>query len=519
MSGQLGDPPAGAAPVPGGGMTLDGSAASSGGLGLAGTEVIASSLRKQKEGKSVQQRWCSLLNDEAEGPRFVYKKTKEDKKVKGILALRGAWITVPEGTSLAFQSASLLRTHKTPQRHARACPLSRADRAFVSATLCRAVSPAVGANAKGRAKRFDFQCPSKELREQWMAAFAGIPGLNMPVTDDELCGLDYDTLEKEDDELETNLVTMASNLGVDQLLGKTQDDMRAYFAALRRQMNDHPFHNWKHVCDVTQMVYTLLRESGIASLLSPLQLVAVFLAAPAHDLDHRGRSNAIELAEGTDIAVKYPGAPLETHHATLALETTASTGLMSELGEESSTVVNECIRRCIMATDMGHHKDIMEEFQASESELLGASHTAADFFSNGEKGMLLLGMLLKASDISNPARPIEVADKWNALVYEEFYAEGDADAAAGRAVNPLHDRANNNIAKSTVGFIGAHLWYHDVVAGNLPTIDSSMRGWPREGWACRYCYPLTVRLTVCGCVLSVCITYRVCCGACVCRAA
>ena len=44
MSGQLGDPPAGAAPVPGGGMTLDGSAASSGGLGLAGTEVIASEL-------------------------------------------------------------------------------------------------------------------------------------------------------------------------------------------------------------------------------------------------------------------------------------------------------------------------------------------------------------------------------------------------------------------------------------------------------------------------------------------
>ena len=80
--------------------------------------------------------------------------------------------------------------------------------------------------------------------------------------------------------------------------------------------------------------------------------------------------------------------------------------------------------------------------------------TAADFFSDGEKGMLLLGMLLKACDISNPGRPTDVSDKWNTLIYEEFYAEGDIDAAAGRKVNPLHDRANNDIAKSTIGFIG-----------------------------------------------------------------
>lgn len=39
-------------------------------------------------------------------------------------------------------------------------------------------------------------------------------------------------------------------------------------------------------------------------------------------------------------------------------------------------------------------------------------------------------------------------------VYDEFYAEGDADKAAGRPVNPLHDRATNNIPESQVGFIG-----------------------------------------------------------------
>ena len=240
-------------------------------------------------------------------------------------------------------------------------------------------------------------------------------------------------------------------------LGRSQsaEELQAYFAAIRAQMRDCPFHGWKHVCDVTQMMYTILRSTGLASLLSPLQLVAAFLAAPAHDLDHRGRSNVIELAEGTDIALKYPDAPLETHHATLAVETIESCGLMSALDDESAALVKEEIRRCIMATDMGHHKEIMEEFQAAESELLGSTHTASDFFSNGEKGMLLLGMLLKASDISNPLRPIACADKWNAAVYEEFYAEGDADRCMNRDVNPLHDRETNNISKSSVGFISA----------------------------------------------------------------
>jgi hypothetical protein len=79
---------------------------------------------------------------------------------------------------------------------------------------------------------------------------------------------------------------------------------------------------------------------------------------------------------------------------------------------------------------------------------------AADFFIPGEKGWLMLGMLLKACDVSNPSRPIPIADKWNGLVYEEFYAEGDIDRERGRPVNPLHDKTSNNIAKSTVGFIG-----------------------------------------------------------------
>jgi len=56
--------------------------------------VFAGSLKKKKDGKNWQTRWCTLMDDPDAGPRFVYKKKEADKKVKGVLALRGAWVTV-----------------------------------------------------------------------------------------------------------------------------------------------------------------------------------------------------------------------------------------------------------------------------------------------------------------------------------------------------------------------------------------------------------------------------------------
>ena len=46
------------------------------------------------------------------------------------------------------------------------------------------------------------------------------------------------------------------------------------------------------------------------------QLIAVFLAAPSHDLDHRGRSNVLEINEESDIAKAWPDekGPLENQH-------------------------------------------------------------------------------------------------------------------------------------------------------------------------------------------------------------
>lgn len=144
------------------------------------------------------------------------------------------------------------------------------------------------------------------------------------LAEDPLCTIEFDGLAASDDELVTHCCDMAQRLGMHDALGVGPEKIREYFLSCREQMHSYcPFHNWHHVADVTQCLYTVLLTTGLNTALTIEQLIAVFLAAPAHDLDHRGRSNILEINEETDIAKEFPDekGPLENHHARLALET------------------------------------------------------------------------------------------------------------------------------------------------------------------------------------------------------
>ena len=68
----------------------------------------------------------------------------------------------------------------------------------------------------------------------------------------------------------------------------------------------------------------------------------------------------------------------------------------------------------ILATDLAQHMDILAKWNAS-----------VDSFSSDNKDhrQLLLQVLLKAADISNPGKPFEVAKMWANQVQEEFFLQ------------------------------------------------------------------------------------------------
>ena len=62
-------------------------------------------------------------------------------------------------------------------------------------------------------------------------------------------------------------------------------------------------------------------------------------------------------------------------------------------------------------------------------------------------------LIIKAADISNPARPLSVYKQWIGCVMTEFWAQGDAERAAGLSISMNCDRHNASISRCQVGFI------------------------------------------------------------------
>ena len=233
-------------------------------------------------------------------------------------------------------------------------------------------------------------------------------------------------------------------------------------------------------------MYTLLLATRLAGQLDPLVVAAAVVAALCHDLEHPGYSNVYQSSEktvrrpewtscplpcpsrgrrppsnaarrkrcscGRDWSAsqvlheRYDGkSPLENHHCAIFEELLEEHDLAKALSPADRAKLLRIARRMILATDMAHHNQLMSDVREIISK-------GGDLLEE-EEGALCLALVLKCADISNQVRPWRTANRWNARVYEEFYREGDADAAAGRPVTPLHNRDTNDMAKSSVGFI------------------------------------------------------------------
>ena len=75
-------------------------------------------------------------------------------------------------------------------------------------------------------------------------------------------------------------------LELDQRLRITRRTIRDFVAVVRRRMPRNPYHNWRHVADVTQTAYALASTSGLMRSMPDRERLALLMAALCHDLQH-----------------------------------------------------------------------------------------------------------------------------------------------------------------------------------------------------------------------------------------
>lgn len=210
----------------------------------------------------------------------------------------------------------------------------------------------------------------------------------------------------------------------------------------------NPYHNSTHAADVLQATHCFVLN--MKQELPPLALFALLISAIIHDFRHPGVNNHFLYRILDPLAIQFNGISiLENMHIKDAFSSTLNNEPINWLcafNKEQFIEFHSQVTQCILATDMSKHVELLSRFNARLAQ------GSLDLMKKNDL-KLLLPMLLKLSDISNPFRPWDVAHRWSDLIVEEFFRQGEEERARHLAISPFMDRCNPQIAKSQTTFI------------------------------------------------------------------
>eukprot|EP00899_Mesostigma_viride_P015644 jgi/Mesvir1/24080/Mv10802-RA.1 len=215
-----------------------------------------------------------------------------------------------------------------------------------------------------------------------------------------------------------------------------------YFSAVERSMERYrnPFHNRVHVADVVASMYYLLRREDIGGHLQPLHVLAALIAAAVHDFKHKGKTNDYLVRSKDRLAHIYNGKSVnENFHACAALA----------LLEEPQNFFLSGLTTAEFCT----LKALVVDMRCGAARSPPPAPRPAFCKDKASDVTLLLQMLLKLSDLGHSAKQLPIHLKYVMALEEEFYRQGDEEAAQGMSVSSFMDRSKpDSVVKSQVSF-------------------------------------------------------------------
>ncbi|CAH1773198.1 unnamed protein product [Owenia fusiformis] len=292
----------------------------------------------------------------------------------------------------------------------------------------------------------------------------------------------FDNWQWDDSEMLILLRQMYIDLGFIAKFNIEISVLEQWLFEIYRGYNQVPFHNFKHCFMVTQMMYGLTWLLDLPTILDDIDVLILITSAICHDLDHPGYNNAYQINARTELAMRYNDiSPLENHHCSKAFEILEKNhaNIFRNLPLETFKKVREGMIKCVLATDMAKHSDILNSFKAiiPNKDFTNKEHKSlvmmilmkVSDISNEARPMevaepwidcllqeffnQLLQILVKVADISNEARPMEVAEPWLDCLLQEFFMQSDVEKLEGLPVAPFMDRDKVTKPSSQIGFI------------------------------------------------------------------
>ncbi|KYQ89841.1 cAMP-specific phosphodiesterase [Tieghemostelium lacteum] len=277
--------------------------------------------------------------------------------------------------------------------------------------------------------------------------------------------------------------------------------------------SENSYHNSLHAADVLITLNHLI-EKGLAKSLNDLDILSMLLAAIVHDYKHNGVSNSFHINTKSSLALKYNDTSiLENHHlaqsfkviyspipmnngytsnssntlnsSTMNINTSTSSNtstslsnsttemedhyLLESLSDQQKKELRDTVIKLVLATDMAAHFDLVGKFK---SKLSASGGMALNGTLDRKDKLLLMQIAMKASDISNPAKPFNIYKQWTDRITEEFYRQGDQERQLGIDVTPFMNRHKPAITKCQISFINLFVEpLYDILQTQYPVFE------------------------------------------------
>ena len=265
---------------------------------------------------------------------------------------------------------------------------------------------------------------------------------------------------------------------------------------------ENPYHNAYHAADALQAASYIISRPKISQYLDQDMRLALLVSVAIHDIMHPGKTNAFLISTSGQVAIDYNDrSVLENNSVALAfdlMKKNPELNIFAFMNPVRYYKMRRFIIRLVLATDMGHHKPMLELFKNRLAVGFDPSSHITSMETPDRNGLnregknkhlndseLLCVMVIKAADISNPTRKFELSKMWGKRLRNEFYLQGDAERARGMVVTKFMDRnIPTDFPKQQSGFIsGVCLGFFDVFfsyAGmdkQLDSLKSNFKSW------------------------------------------
>ncbi|XP_075465012.1 dual specificity calcium/calmodulin-dependent 3',5'-cyclic nucleotide phosphodiesterase 1A isoform X2 [Ascaphus truei] len=206
----------------------------------------------------------------------------------------------------------------------------------------------------------------------------------------------------------------------------------------------NPYHNLVHAADVTQTVHYIVLHTGIMHWLTELEILAMIFAAAIHDYEHTGTTNNFHIQTRSAVAILYNDRSiLENHHVSAAYRILQDDemNILVNLSKDDWRDLRALVIEMVLSTDMSGHFQQIKTMRHTLQQPEGIDRAKT------------MSLILHAADISHPAKPWDMHQRWTNLLMEEFFLQGDKEAELGLPFSPLCDRKSTMVAQSQIGFI------------------------------------------------------------------